>query len=143
MANQVDGRRLKPATGRRPLHPCLPVAPAEQRRLLLAAHLALAELQRGAPPAAWVDLPAAVSVAAEVIQGRQVADEVRQAVLRAGRALVDVAGLPTPTDEAKTACAAFLEVYAAILGACTWRRLIDAQRATAEAWQARSAQTSH
>jgi len=82
-------------------------------------------------------------VAAEVLEGRDVADDVHHAVQRAGAALIEAASLPAPTDAVKAACAAFLPYYAGILRATTWRRLIDAQRATAEAWQARAAQTAH
>jgi hypothetical protein len=117
-------------------HPCLAVPLAEQRRLLLAAHLALHDMLADKAQGAWMDLPAAVAVAAEVLDGLDLEGDARRAVQRAGEALVSTAGLPTPTDEAKSACGAFLPYYEGILAAVTWRRLIEAQHATAAAWRA-------
>ncbi len=112
---------------------------AEQRRLATAAHLALQALLHDNPQAAWLDLPAAVAVAAKVLEGIDVEDDVRQAVEQAGKALLAIAMLPTPTDEAKAASTAFLPYYEAALATVTWRRLIDAQRAVAAAWAAHGA----
>ena len=112
---------------------------AERQRLAIAAHLALQAMLADEPQASWLDLPAAASVATELIDGRQVDEDVLRAVQRAAAALFDTAGLSTPTDEAKAACVAFLPYFEAILGAVTWRRLIDAQRATLAAWPAQAA----
>jgi hypothetical protein len=90
--------------------------------------------------AAWVDLPAAVAVAAAVLDMVKADEAARQAVDRAADALVATAGLSTPTNEAKAACSAFLPYYEAILATVTWRRLIEAQRLTDAAWRAHAGQ---
>ena len=112
---------------------------AERQRLTLAAHLALQALLAGEPQDAWLDLPAAAGVATELLAGREVDADVQQAVQRAVTALVDTAELPTPTDEAKAACIAFLPYFEGIVAAVTWRRLLDAQSVTLAAWQAQAA----
>lgn len=88
----------------------------------------------GEPVYAWIDLPAAAALAAEVLDGVDVPEDVQQAVQRAGHALVAAAGLQTPTDEAKAACSAFLPFYEGILAAIPYRRLLTAQAATRAAW---------
>jgi hypothetical protein len=118
------------------LHPSWPVPVAEKRRLATAVHLALADMLADQPPSQWSDLPAAVAVAAAVLDGLQADDGARQAVDRAAAALIGTAGLPTATDEAKAACRGFLGVWEALLSAVTWRRLLDAQRSTAAVWRA-------
>jgi hypothetical protein len=122
------------------LHPCLPVPAAERRRLATAAHLALAAMLADEAQAAWVDLPAAVAVAAAVLDKLTAHEDARQAIDRAADALVATAGLSTPSDEAKAACSAFLPYYEAILATVTWRRLIEAQRLTDAAWRAHAGQ---
>ena len=112
---------------------------AERQRLTLAAHFALQALLAGEPQDAWLDLPAAAGVATELLVGREVNADVLRAVERAVAALLDTAGLPTPTDEVKTACVAFLPYFEAILAATTYRRLIHAQRVALAAWQAQAA----
>jgi hypothetical protein len=89
------------------------------------------------PAVEWGDLPAAVAVAAAALDKLAAHEDARQAVDRAAAALVGTAGLPpTLTDEAKAACRAFLPYYEAILAGVSWRRLIEAQRATAALWRA-------
>ena len=112
---------------------------AERQRLATAAHLALQAMLAGEPQAAWLDLPAAARVATELLAGREVDADVLHAVERATAALLDTAGLPTPTDEARAACVAFLPYFEGILAAVTYRRLIDAQSVTLAAWQAQAA----
>ena len=118
------------------LHPCWPVPVAEKRRLATAVHLALADMLADQPPSQWSDLAAAVAVAAAVLDGLPAEDGVRQAVDRAAAALIGTAGLATATDEAKAACRDFVGVWEALLGAVTWRRLLDALRSTAAVWRA-------
>ncbi len=86
------------------------------------------------PQAAWLDLPAAVALSAELLQSLHADDDARQAVDAAGVALVATYGRPVATDEAKVACTAFMPMLDAVLRAVTWRRLIEAQRATAKLW---------
>ena len=120
-------------------HPCLPVPRAERQRLTLAAHLALQALLAGEPQDAWLDLPAAAGVATELLAGREVDVDVLRAVERAAAALLDTAGLRTPTAEVKAACIAFVPCFEAILAAVTYRRLIAAQSVTRAASQAHAA----
>jgi hypothetical protein len=108
---------------------------ADRQRLATAAHLALQAMLTDAPQAAWLDLPAAVSVAAKLLDGRDIDDDALCALNRVSAALVDTAGLPTPTNEAKAACKAFLPYFEQLLACVTWRRLIDAQDATRAAWK--------
>jgi hypothetical protein len=91
-------------------------------------------MRENRPQACWLDLPAAVSVAAGLLDGMEADEAVVGAIERAAAALGSTAGLSVPTDEAKAACAAFLPVYESLLCAVTWRRFQAARRTTVSAW---------
>lgn len=107
-------------------HPCLPVPLRHRRTMMLAIHMALAEL--GDTEQAQVDLQAAAAVVRELLQ-HYVCDGAAEAAETALGALQRLREGHGTADEARRACAAMAAHFEALLTAVTLRRLQDAQLA--------------
>lgn len=108
-------------------HPGLPVPATEQKRLLLALHLALTELLQH-DGLAVADAAAAALILRTLLQDYEAAGaaEAAEAALAALAALHR--GQTTPAA-AQAACEPLVPYFEAAVTACTWRRLVAAQTA--------------
>lgn len=106
----------------------------ERRRLELALLLGLGELQRGAPPVAWLDVIGATEIALRLLQpGRHDPAAIAAAWL-AHRALHAHADSVATRDAALHAARAFAPYFAALLATVGWQRLADAQDHVRARW---------
>ncbi len=100
----------------------------------LAVLLGLVELDRGAPPTAWLDPVAATELALHLLQPGHHDDAAIAAAWLAHRALHAAADGTGSRYEALRAARAFVPYFDALLGAVTLRKLTAAQGAVAARW---------
>lgn len=116
------------------MHPCVPVPEAEQRLLLVAYHLALADLRGHAPLSEWGDLLASAELALRLLTPSKHTPEAIDAAQGAQRALHRYAEGIGEIGAAVAASGVFLGVFEEMLRITTWRRLIEAEADLAAAW---------